>query len=109
MSAVTDPGKTIKYDPLKKPGISNLLTIFSLFDDQPIKELERKFKGKGYAEFKKQLASLLISKLEPCRRKKKEYLAREVYVKEILEKGRKRAVIIAQSTIQEVRKKMGLI
>ena len=108
MSAVTDPGKHIKYDPLKKPGISNLLTIFSLFDDQPIKELERKFKSKGYAEFKKQLAGLLISKLEPFRRKKKELLAREVYVKEILEKGRKRAAIIAQSTIQEVRKKMGL-
>lgn len=108
MSAVTDPGKTIKYDPLKKPGISNLLTIFSLFDDRPIEELESKFKGKGYAEFKKQLASLLISKLEPFRRKKKELLAREVYVKEILEKGRKRAAIIAQSTIQEVRKKMGL-
>ena len=108
MSAVTDPGKIIKYDPKQKPGISNLLTIFSLFDDQPIKELERKFKGKGYAEFKKQLANLLILKLEPGRRKKKEYLTREVYVKEILEKGRKRAAIIAQSTIQEVRKKMGL-
>ncbi len=107
MSAVTDPGKIIKYDPKQKPGISNLLTIFSLFDDQPIKELERKFKGKGYAEFKKQLANLLILKLEPCRRKKKEFLAREVYVKEILEKGKKRAEVIAQSTIQEVRKKMG--
>lgn len=108
MSAVTDPGKIIKYDPKQKPGISNLLTIFSLFSDQPIEELERKFKSKGYAEFKKQLAGLLISKLEPFRRKKKELLAREVYVKEILEKGRKRAEVIAQSTIQEVRKKMGL-
>lgn len=109
MVAVTDPGKIIKYDPQQKPGISNLLTIFSLFSDQPIKELERKFKNKGYAEFKKQLAGLLISKLEPFRRKKKELLAREVYVKEILEQGRKRAQVIAQSTMQDVRQKMGLI
>ncbi|TSC52135.1 MAG: tryptophanyl-tRNA synthetase, partial [Parcubacteria group bacterium LiPW_39] len=45
ISAVTDPGKTIKYDPIKKPGISNLLTIYSLFSDKSIKELEKKFKN----------------------------------------------------------------
>ncbi len=109
MSAVTDTGKVIKYDEIKKSGISNLLTIFSLFSGKSIKELEKKFKGKGYAEFKKSLAELLINNLEPFRRKRKELLSREVYVKEILEQGRKRAQIIAQSTMQEVRKKMGLI
>jgi tryptophanyl-tRNA synthetase len=70
--------------------------------------LEKKFKGKGYAELKKSLADVLIDYLEPFRRKKKELLTREVYVKEILEQGRKRAQIIAQSTLQDVRKKMGL-
>jgi len=109
MKAVTDTGKIIKYDPKNKPGISNLLTIYSLFSAQTIKELERKFKGKGYADFKKSLAELLILKLEPFRQKRKELLAREVYVKEILSRGRKRAQIIASSTIQDVRKKMGLI
>jgi len=109
MSAVTDTGKVIKYDPEKKPGISNLLTIYSLFSEKSIKEIEKKFKGKGYAEFKKSLAELLINSLEPFRRKRKELILREVYVREILEQGRKRAQIIAQSTLQEVRKKMGLI
>ena len=109
MSAVTDTGKVIKYDPGKKPGISNLLTIYSLFSGKTIKELEKKFKSRGYAELKKSLAELLINSLEPLQRKRKEFLSREVYVKEILEKGRKRAQIIAQSTIQEVKKKMGLI
>jgi tryptophanyl-tRNA synthetase len=109
MKAVTDTGKIIKYDPKKKPGISNLLTIYSLISEKPIKVLEKKFKGKGYADFKKQLAELLIEKLEPFRRKRKELLSREVYVKEILNQGRKRAQVIAQSTIQEVRKKMGLL
>ena len=108
MAAVTDPGKQIKYDPIKKPGISNLLTIYSLFSGKTIKELEKKFKNSGYEKFKKSLAEVLINSLEPLRKKRKELLSREVYVKEILEQGRKKAQIIAQSTMAEVRQKMGL-
>jgi tryptophanyl-tRNA synthetase len=108
-TAVTDPGKVIKYDPERKPGISNLLTIYSLFSGKKIKEVEKKFKGKGYEEFKKSLAKVLIDSLEPFRRKRKELLNREVYVREILNQGRKRAQVIAQSTLQEVKKKMGLL
>ena len=109
MSAVTDLGRIIKYDPLKKPGISNLLTIYSLFSGKKIKDLEKNFKGRGYEEFKKGLSQLLIETLEPLRKKRKELLQREVYVKEILEQGRKRAQVSAQSTMVEVKKKMGLI
>ncbi len=108
MTAITDTGKVIKYDLVKKPGISNLLTIYSLFSGKSIKELEKKFKNAGYEKLKKSLAQLLIISLEPFRRKRKELLSREVYVKEILERGRKRAQIIAQSTLQNVCKKMGL-
>ena len=109
MKAVTDTGKQIKYSLTQKPGISNLLTIYSLFSGNDIKEIEKKFKNKGYAEFKKGLSKLLTEKLEPFRKKKKEFELREVYVKEILEQGRKKAKIIAQSTIADVRKKMGLV
>ncbi|GAH94990.1 unnamed protein product, partial [marine sediment metagenome] len=108
MAAVTDPGKAIKYSD-SKPGISNLLTIYSLFSGKSIKELERNFKGKGYEEFKKSLTKLLINSLEPFRRKRKELLSREVYVKEILNAGAKRAKTIAQLTLEEAKKKMGLI
>ena len=109
MSAVTDPGKTIKYNPVKKPGITNLLTIYALFSDKSMAQIEKKFSKKGYAVFKKSLADLLILKLEPFRRKKKELLSREVYVKEILEQGKKRAEVIAQSTMEDARKKVGLL
>jgi len=109
MAAVTDTGKQIKYNPLKKPGISNLLTIYSLFSGKPIKELEKTFEGKGYAQLKKSLAELLINYLEPFRRKRKELLSREVYIRETLKLGKKRAETIAQFTIQETRKKMGLV
>jgi len=108
MTAVTDAGKIIKYDSQKKPGISNLLTIYSLFSGKSIKELEKKFKNSGYKKFKKSLAELIINSLGSFRRKRKEFLTREVYVKEILEQGRKKAQIIAESTMAEVCKKMGL-
>jgi len=109
MRSVTDAGKTIKYNPKLKPGISNLLTIYSLVSEKPIKDIEKKFKEKGYAELKKSLAELLINFLEPFRKKRKEFLSREVYVREILEQGAKKARTIAQFTTQETKKKMGII
>lgn len=109
MAAVTDPGKVIKYDPIKKPGISNLLTIYHLFSEKPIKQLEKNFKNKGYAELKKSLIRLLVNSLGPFRRKRQELLSREVYVKEVLNQGVKRAQVLAVSTMENVRKKMGFV
>jgi tryptophanyl-tRNA synthetase len=108
MRATTDSGKKIAYDIKKKPGISNLLTIYSLFSGHSVKELEKEFKDKSYSEFKKSLAKTLIDALEPIRRKRKELLTRDVYVKEILSQGAKRAQVLASSTMEEVRKNMGL-
>lgn len=109
MRAVTDTGKIIKYDPKKKPGVSNLLTIYSLLSGKTIPELEKKFKEKGYSDLKKSLTDVVIDYLEPFRKKKKELLNREVYVQEILASGARKAGNIAQSTMQNVRKKMGLL
>ncbi|SRR3989339_52360 len=108
MSATTDSGKGVIYNVTKKPGISNLLTIYSLLDGRTIQEIEKEFKGKGYGDFKKSLAKVLINYLEPFRRKQKELLTREVYVQEILNKGKSRAEVIAKTTMQEVKEKMGL-
>jgi tryptophanyl-tRNA synthetase len=109
MKAVTDAGKEIRYDPEKKPGISNLLTIYSLFANLPLKTVEKKFKGKAYAPFKKALGELLVRSLEPFRKKKKELETRELYVQEILRQSTRKAQSIASSTMEEVRKKIGLL
>mgnify|MGYP001577745488 CR=1 FL=1 len=108
MSAETDSGKDVVYNVAKKPGISNLLTIYSLLTDKSIQDIEKKFKGKGYGDVKKSLATVVIDYLEPFRRKQKELLTRDIYVKEILNKGNLRAKAIAETTMQEVREKMGL-
>ena len=108
MSAQTDSGKEVRYNLTKKPGISNLLTIYSLLTNTSTQEIEKTFKGKNYGEFKKSLAELLINYLEPFRRKQKEFAAREMYVQEILRQGQIRALGIAQQTMKEVKEKMGL-
>jgi len=109
MSAVTDTGKIIKYDPKRKPGISNLLIIYSLISEKPIEKLEKEFRGKGYAEFKKKLAKIIIEYFEPFRKKMEKLSKREVYIKEILKQGEHKAKIIAASTMEKVRRAMGLV
>ena len=107
--AVTDQGTAVSYNPAKKPGVSNLITIYSLVADVAVKEVERKFSKKGYAVFKKQLADLLVRKLEPFRKKYAELGSREVYVHELIKRGQRRAESIAQDTMEEVRDKMGFL
>ena len=108
MSAETDSGKDVVYNVTKKPGISNLLTIYSLLTNRTTQDIEKEFKGKGYGDFKKSLAKVLVDYLEPFRRKQKELQTRDVYVKDILAKGASRAKTIAETTMKEVREKMGL-
>lgn len=109
-SAVTDTDNKIKYNPKDKPGISNLLVIYSEFKNQTIEESEKELKGKSYKIFKEKLTETLIESLAPFRKKQKELEARrEIYVEEILNQGAKRATSIASSKIREVRRKMGLI
>jgi len=104
-SATTDSGKEVKFDIKNKAGVSNLLTIYSLFSEQPISEIEKQFKNKGYKEFKESLAELLIKKLKPFR----ELEAKPEYIDDILKQGAEKAQVIATETIQKVKKSMGLI
>jgi len=107
--AVTDSGKEIKYDLKKKSGISNLLTIYHLFSNKSIADLEKKYKDKGYGEFKKDLAEVIIKGLKPFQEKRKKYQKNPQLVKKILAKGQKEAQSIAQATMKQVKQKIGLI
>ncbi len=108
-TAVTDSGKEIKYDEKNKPAISNLLTIYQLFSRRPMKEIENKYEGKGYAEFKKDLANVIIEYLKPLRKKREELEKNPDYIKNVLEQGKKRAQEIASRTMKKVKKATGLI
>ncbi len=106
--AVTDSGKEIQYTP-KKPAIANLMTIYYCFSEMSYQEIEKKYKGKGYAQFKKDLAELIIKKLNPLQKKMKELEKNPNQVKKILDKGAKDAKIIAKETLKRAKQKMGLI
>lgn len=108
-NAVTDSGKDIIFDPLKKPAISNLLNIYHLFSGKEIPEIERKFQDKGYAEFKKSLAEVIINGIKPYQTKRRKFKKDLNFVKNILKQGNERAGKIAGQTLTKVKAAMGLL
>lgn len=103
-SATTDSGKEIKYDKEKKPGVSNLLTIYSLFNEKSVSDIEKEFKNKGYKEFKESLANVLIDKLSTFR----DVTAQPEKLEKTLQQGTKKAQLIATETIKKVKRAVGL-
>ncbi|TSC52110.1 MAG: tryptophanyl-tRNA synthetase [Parcubacteria group bacterium LiPW_39] len=106
--AVTDSGKQILYRP-DKPALANLLTIYSLLGNKSIKELEKQYQGKGYAEFKKDLAETIIEFLAPFQKKYTSLDKNPDYVLKILHDGAQKAQTISEKTMKEVKDKVGLV
>ena len=106
--AVTDSGKEIEYSP-KKPAIANLMSIYSAFSNLSFSEIEKKFNGKGYGNFKNDLAELIIKELKPFQTRKKELEKNPAQIKKILDNGAKQARKIAQKNLLEIKKKMNLL
>lgn len=106
-SAVTDSDGTIKYDVINKPGISNLLTIASCVSNKSISEIEKEFEGKGYGDFKKYVADVLIAHLSPIQAKYQELINSPV-LDTILDKGAEKATYFARKTLRKVKNKMGI-
>jgi len=107
--AVTDSGKEIKYDEKNKPAISNLLTIYHLFSNKSLVDIEKKYQGKGYAEFKKDLAEVVVRGLKSFQEKRAKLQKNPQLVEKILAEGTKKAQKIAKETMEEIKTKMGLI
>jgi tryptophanyl-tRNA synthetase len=107
MKAVTDSESEIRLDWEKKPGISNLLTIYSLFTGMEVDEVVNKFKGQGYGTLKKELAEVVIDKLSVIQKNYRDISEEEVL--RVLKEGAERAEAVAVETLKEVKEKMGLI
>src|SRR3989339_224470 len=107
MRAVTDTGSEIKYDLEKKPGISNLLTIYSLLVKKEIKELEKEYQNKMYGEFKKNLAEVVKSFLIDFQKKYNAISDKEV--EQIMAQGTKKIKPIADNTLDRVKMKIGVL
>jgi tryptophanyl-tRNA synthetase len=104
--AVTDSGSDIKFDPKNKPAISNLLTIYSLLAKKNIKELERKYNGKGYGDFKNDLAQIVSRFLTDFQSEFNNISDHQV--EKILASGAKKLQPLARATLAKVKTKLGL-
>ena len=107
MSAVTDLECEVRYDKENKPGISNLLTIYSCLKDISIEEAEKEFIGCNYGTFKRAVADIVCETLEKLQTKYNEILESGI-IDEVLEQGAKRASEIASETVRRVKKVVGL-
>ena len=105
--AVTDSGAEIKYTD-DKPAISNLLTLYSEFSEKKITEIEKEYTGKGYAEFKKDLAEIIVDALKDFREKRKEFANNKDYILQILKSGKEKAQEQARKTLKKVKEAIGI-
>jgi len=108
-SAVTDSGSDIRFDLEDKPGVSNLLTIYSALTATGIQELEDQYAGKGYGDLKKDLADVVVDFVTPFRDRTLELLDDQAHLTQVLEQGRQQAQSVAQGTLDDVYQRVGFV
>ncbi|MFG6149461.1 tryptophan--tRNA ligase [Halobacillus sp. B23F22_1] len=106
-SAVTDSEGIVKYDKENKPGVSNLLTIESVCSGETIADLEQKYEGKGYGDFKAGVAEAVIQVLKPIQERYNELIQSEE-LDQILDQGAEEASFKADKMLAKAKKAMGL-
>lgn len=106
--AVTDSIGAVKYTD-EQPGVKNLMTILSTITGEPFEEIEKKYEGQGYAQFKKDVAEAIVAELEPIQIKVKEFVANKAYLESIYKAGAEKANYIANKTLRKMQKKIGFI
>lgn len=107
--AVTDLDGKVKFDRENKPGVSNLLGIFSALTGEKISELESKFDGSGYGALKTALAELVVEQLRPIRERTLELLADPAELDALLARGAEKANALAEQTLAKVYDRIGFV
>lgn len=108
-SAVTDTGREISFDEEAKPGISNLLSIYSAITGRSVSTIQSEYAGKGYGDFKKDVAEVVTETLKPIRETALSYLQDESALLAILREGADRAEAVASQTLATVYNSLGLL
>lgn len=107
MKATTDSEGSVRFDIENKPGISNLLNIYSALSGISIEDLETRYEGKGYGDFKKDLVEVTVDALAPIRERYEEIRGSEELIR-VLKDGGEKADAIAQRTMKRVKENFGL-
>lgn len=107
MRATTDSDGEVRFDPENKPGISNLLSIYSVFSGISVEQLEKDYQGSGYGNFKKDLVEIVVNALAPIQQKYNDVM-NSGELDQILKDGAEKAEVIAQKTLRRVKENFGL-
>lgn len=108
MSAVTDSDMLVKYDPINKPGVSNLLMIYAAMKNIEIEDAEKQFVGANYGTFKKAVADAVMDELKPFQDRFNAYRQDEKNLNRIFANGADKARVIAKNVLDRVMKVVGL-
>lgn len=107
--AVTDSENKVRFDPENKPGVSNLMQIYSSITGLKMEEIEKEFENSGYGDFKTKVAETAVAKLDPIQKKYKELLENKEYLEKIYTEGANRARKLASKTLDEVKERIGIL
>ncbi|GHE53358.1 tryptophan--tRNA ligase [Streptomyces spiralis] len=108
-SAVTDTDTVVRFDPETKPGVSNLLTIYSTLTGTGVAELEEKYAGKGYGALKTDLAEVVVEFVTPFKEQTQQYLDDPETLDSILAKGAEKARTVAAETLSRAYERVGFL
>lgn len=108
-AAVTDSDACVKFDRENKPGISNLLTVYSTFSGTSVPAAEKEFANFGYADFKRRVGEAVVEFLKPVQAEYKRILADKTYLGEVIKKGAEKAARTAAKTLAKVYRKVGFV
>jgi tryptophanyl-tRNA synthetase len=106
-SAVTDTEREVRFDPQRKPGVSNLLVIASALSGRPVAELEASFSGRGYGDLKGDVAEIVLDFVRPIQRRTAEVLDDVAELDRLLAIGAERAEAVAAVTLPTVYERVG--
>ena len=109
--AVTDSDteRCVRYAPQEKPGVANLMSIYSSVTGKSFEEIEREFDGKGYGAFKPAVGEAVIETLRPIREEAQRMISDKAYLQEVYTEGAKKASAIARRTLRKVYKRVGFV
>ena len=109
MSAVTDSEGSIRADAENKPGVTNLISIYSAVTGTSVADIEAEFAGKGYGDFKKAVADAVVAMLSPIRTRYEELVSQKDYLDSVLKAGAEAAQRAANRTLSKVYRKVGFL
>jgi tryptophanyl-tRNA synthetase len=108
-SAVTDSGSEVRFDPEEKPGVSNLLTIYSALTGRSVEDLEAAYAGQGYGALKGDLADVVVEFVTPFRDRTLELLEDQEQLAKVLAEGAETAGAVAEATLRDVYDRVGFV